>query len=209
METKICSKCGIEKELCLFQKDITKKDGFRPDCKSCRKQYSDLNYHKFKEKNSIYKKNTRKNNPEKFAKREKEYRQKNPEKVKLRRKTYYDNNKEKHLKYIQEKRKISPIFRLSNNLRRRINIFLSLKNISKKNKTFEIIGCTPQQLKEHIEKQFTNGMCWDLLGKKIHIDHIIPLCSAKNEEEVFKLCHYSNLQPLWAEDNLSKGGKLI
>jgi hypothetical protein len=55
-----------------------------------------------------------------------------------------------------------------------------------------------------LEKQFVVGMSWDNRNKW-HIDHIIPLSSAKTEEEIYKLAHYTNLQPLWAEDNLSKG----
>jgi hypothetical protein len=82
-------------------------------------------------------------------------------------------------------------------------------NIIKNNSTLDIIGCTPQFLKEYIENQFTDGMSWELMGKYIHIDHIIPLSSAKTEEELYKLCHYSNLQPLWAEDNLKKGNKIL
>jgi hypothetical protein len=71
------------------------------------------------------------------------------------------------------------------------------------------LGCSPQFLKEHIEKQFSDGMSWELVGKYIHIDHIIPLSSANTEEELYKLCHYSNLQPLWAEDNLKKSNKIF
>jgi hypothetical protein len=209
METKTCSKCGDTQELCFFQKDNSKKDGYRPDCKSCRKEYSNLNYYKFKERNSIYKSESRKNNPEKFAEREKIYRLNNPNKVKLRRKTYYENNKEKQFKYVRERSKTDPIFKLGNNMRRRISIFFTLNNITKRNKTFDIVGCTPEFLKEHIEKQFTEKMSWGLMGKYIHIDHIIPLSSAKTEEEVYQLCHYTNLQPLWAEDNLRKGNKII
>ena len=51
-------------------------------------------------------------------------------------------------------------------------------------------------------------MSWELMGKHIHIDHIIPLSSAKSKKELFNLCHYTNLQPLWAEDNLKKGDKI-
>ncbi len=209
MEKKICSKCGNTQELCFFQKDKSKKDGYRPDCKSCRKQYSNLNYHRFKEKNSNYKKKVRKNNPEKFAEREKIYRINNPDKVKLRRKTYYENNKEKQFKYVRERIKTDPIFKLSNNMRRRISIFLSLNGITKKNKTFDIVGCSPEFLKEYLEQKFTEGMSWELMGQHIHIDHIIPLSSANSEEEIYKLCHYTNLQPLWAEDNLKKGSKIL
>jgi hypothetical protein len=210
METKICSKCGDTQDLCFFQKDKSKKDGYRPDCKSCRKEYSVLNYNRFKERNSVYKSESRKNNPEKFAEREKTYRLNNPNKVKLRRKTYYENNKEKQFKYVRERSKTDPIFKLGNNMRRRINIFFTLNNITKKNKTFDIIGCSPEFLKGYLEQKFTEGMSWENHGLYgWHIDHMIPLSSAKTEEEVYRLCYYTNLQPLWSKDNLSKGCKII
>ena len=94
-------------------------------------------------------------------------------------------------------------------VRNRINVFLRKNNITKKNQTFNIVGCSPEFLKEHLEKQFTEGMSWELMGKNIHIDHIIPLSSAKTEDEILKLCHYTNLQPLWAEDNLKKSDKIL
>jgi hypothetical protein len=73
-----------------------------------------------------------------------------------------------------------------------------------------MIGCTPQFLKEHLEKQFKDGMNWENYGLYgWHIDHIIPLSSAEDEDGVYKLCHYTNLQPLWAKENLSKGSKII
>jgi len=59
----------------------------------------------------------------------------------------------------------------------------------------------------YIEKQFTKGMSWKNHGEW-HIDHIIPLSSAKTEKELYELCHYTNLQPLWKTDNLSKNNKI-
>jgi hypothetical protein len=210
METKICSKCKVEQELCFFQKDKTKKDGYRPDCKSCRKKYSDLNYHRFSERVSKYKKEDRLKNPEKYKLRDKNNRIKNPEKFKEKRRKYYENNKDKNLAYFIKKRNTDEIFKLKDNVRRRMNIFLSTNNMGKKNSTFDIIGCSPEYLREHLEKQFSDGMSWENYGfYGWHIDHKIPLSSAKTEQEVYNLCHYTNLQPLWAKDNLSKGGKII
>jgi hypothetical protein len=112
------------------------------------------------------------------------------------------NNKKK------EKYQKDIIFRLSTNLRNRLNNFLKTKGYNKNSKTFEIIGCSPQQLLEHLENQFVPGMSWSNRNEW-HIDHIIPLSSAKDESEIYKLSHYTNLQPLWKVDNLKKGCKLI
>ena len=76
------------------------------------------------------------------------------------------------------------------------------------NKTFEIIGCDGLFLKTHLESLFTSNMCWENYGEW-HVDHIIPLSSSKNLNEFYKLCHYTNLQPLWAHDNLKKGSKIV
>ena len=65
-----------------------------------------------------------------------------------------------------------------------------------------------QEDKEHLENQFKEGMTWHNRSEW-HIDHIVPLSSANNEEELYKLCHYTNLQPLWAEENLKKSNKIL
>jgi hypothetical protein len=138
-------------------------------------------------------------------------------------KNYYINNNDKKLKYAKEyresnreKRKVyevnrkknDPIYKLKHLVRNRIYKFLILKKITKKDKTFEIVGCTPQELKLHLEQKFNSGMSWDNQGKW-HIDHKIPLSSANNEEELYKLCHFTNLQPMWAVDNIKKGSKIL
>ena len=80
----------------------------------------------------------------------------------------------------------------------------------KNNKTFKMVGCTPKFLKEYLEKKFKQGMTWkNHTVHGWHVDHIIPLSKAKTSEDVEKLMHYTNLQPLWAKDNIIKKDKLI
>jgi hypothetical protein len=78
---------------------------------------------------------------------------------------------------------------------------------TKREKYYEIIGCTNHELKIYLEQKFLEGMSWDNHGKW-HIDHIIPLCTAKNKQEAIALNHYTNLQPLWAQDNLRKSKRV-
>ena len=88
--------------------------------------------------------------------------------------------------------------------------YLRLKGLTKTNKTFTIVGCTPAELKIHLEKQFKPGMTWwNHTPKGWHIDHIIPLASAETIEETEKLSHYTNLQPMWAKENMKKGNKIL
>ena len=75
-------------------------------------------------------------------------------------------------------------------------------------KTENIIGMNYNDFKEYMESMFLEGMNWENRGEW-HIDHIIPLSSAKSKEELVKLCHYTNLQPLWGEDNIKKGDKIL
>ena len=105
-----------------------------------------------------------------------------------------------------------PMFRLTVNLRKRIKNYMKSIGISPKlsKETQEMVGCSPQSLREHIENKFVGGMSWDNYGVNgWHLDHIIPLASAKNKEEIIKLNHYTNLQPLWAIENLKKGSQII
>lgn len=74
---------------------------------------------------------------------------------------------------------------------------------TKTTKTCEMLGCTFKELQKHIERQFQEGMTWENMGQW-HIDHVLPLAAAKTLADMLKLAHYTNLQPLWAEDNLNK-----
>lgn len=70
-----------------------------------------------------------------------------------------------------------------------------------------LLGCSGKELKQHLESKFQPGMTWNNYGSDWHIDHIYPLSKARKEGTIEKACHYSNLQPLWAVDNLSKKDK--
>jgi len=137
------------------------------------------------------------------------YNEKNKEKIKRYRKMY----RKKHIKEIREytrKYYKNPLHRLMKQLRSRIG--LSLKGNPKLSTTMELVGCSIRQLKKHLEKQFKSGMSWkNHAFDGWHIDHIIPCSkfdlSKKSEQK--KCFHYTNLQPLWAEDNFQKHNKLL
>lgn len=101
-----------------------------------------------------------------------------------------------------------PLFAVAKRLRDRIRGVFRRLNAPKNSTTQKLIGCDWLVAKEHLENQFTDGMSWGNMGEW-HIDHKIPLASASTEEELILLCHYTNLQPLWAFDNMSKGASLI
>lgn len=174
--------------------------------------YSKLYYIKNRELLIERSRNYYETNKDNILEKSKEYVKNNFDKTSDYQKKYREDNKEKlqNYKYYYSKnrRETDILFNLKNNVRHRVSEFLKVKNIRKKNKTFEIVGCSPQFLKEYLEKQFVNGMTWENRNEW-HIDHITPLSSAKTEEELYKLCHYTNLQPLWAEENLKKGNKII
>lgn len=197
MEIKKCNKCKLDRLLSNFSKDCTKKDGLRTICKICGKEKYAQNRETGIQRVKKYQKENREEILQKKLVHAKKYFAKNHDKIKEYQKNYKLN-----------RRKNDILFRLRCNLSSRVRQFIVTKNITKKNTTFQIVGCSPQELKIHLEEKFTQGMSWDNQGKW-HVDHIIPLSSAKNEEELYKLCHFTNLQPMWAIENIKKGSKII
>lgn len=152
-------------------------------------------YHANKQKESIRKSEFYLRNKSKIIEKCKKYDKENREKVNVRKRVYQYN-----------RRKINPHYALSCRLRGRFNSALRRRGYTKKSMVHKMVGCDWLTLKNHIESKFIDGMGWDIFYK-IHIDHIVPLASAKNELELTELFHYKNLQPLWAIDNLKKGSK--
>jgi hypothetical protein len=213
MERKICSKCKIEKDICEFHKHPTSKLGVRGVCKICRKNENEYNAH-YREKNKeqIYLKNKiwLDNNPDYMKNYNKIYNLENREKLNNKLINWRNNNKEKILEHnrIKHKKKYNTDinFKLKLLIRARINKII---NFNRNKSSIEILGCDIEYFKKYIESQFTINMSWENYGYYgWHIDHKIPLSSAETEDEIYKLCHYTNLQPLWWKDNLKKSNKI-
>lgn len=129
-------------------------------------------------------------------------------------KKQYSNNPENRAKInktasIKNKRRRlnDPLYQCIDRIRARINQVFRLNGYTKRSRTYEILGCSYEFLMGYIESKFQPGMSWENRSEW-HIDHIIPLASAKTEEDVIRLNHYKNLRPLWAEDNLRKSDKM-
>ena len=191
-----------------------------------QKEYYENNPKKRKEKSEKYYKNNIQNikeywenNKEEIKQKRKEFKENNPEKVKeytkrWRKKNpnyykeYQQNNKEK-INLRQKEKKVSDyLFKLKCNMRSLISVSFKNKGFKKDTKTANVLGCDWNILKTHIESQFESWMSWDNYGKYNgelnygwDIDHIIPLASAKTVNEVVKLNHYTNLQPLCCKIN--------
>lgn len=129
---------------------------------------------------------------------------------KLKRANYLKSNKDniriKKREYKNKLKQSNPFYATKVRLRKRIYRAFTVRNWNKNNTTKEILGCEFEEAFNHIESQFIDNMSWDN-RTEWHIDHIIPLSSAKTEKDLIKLCHYTNLQPLWAIDNLKKSNK--
>ena len=182
-----------------------------------RKEYREQHSDKIKDQQKIWYLNNR----TEILNQRKEYNSKNSEKIKTYQEEYRDNHKIEHAEYSKQynnkKRKYDVGFRVLNNLRNRI--WKSLNGINKSKRTIKLIGCSIKKLKKHLENKFADNISWDNYGAgcngkgkvEWHIDHIKPCASfdLSKPEEQSKCFHYSNLQPLWAADNLHKSAKII
>ena len=217
---KICSVCKVEKDLVEFHKKSGSKDGYRSNCKICSSEYNQ----KIKDRKKEYNKNYIKENKEELKRKKKIYYKENIEYFKIKNKEIKnkldkDKKKEYDKRYYEkletkEKRKIYRKKRIETDylyksiviIRHRISGSIYNGGYSKNSKTNEILGCSYLEFKIYIENLFIEDMTWENHGKW-HLDHIIPVSLAKTYDEIIKYNHFSNFQPLWAKDNLSKSNK--
>ena len=180
-----------------------------------KKKYSEkyrLNHEEyFKRKNKEY----HVDNCESVTEIKKEYYLENGEKIREDRKTYYLNNRKKinkqSVKHNKLRKLYDTLYKLKTNIRGLINCSIRLSGYRKLSKTQNILGCTFEEFKIYLESKFEPWMNWNSYGnwngepKEINtawdIDHIRPMCTAKTEEEVLNLNHYTNFQPLCSYTN--------
>lgn len=209
LTTPICSKCKVEKTLC--------KNGIKSAyrCITCRKIYNQkynctpdaiikrkLNSSKPK---NILKKQILNRKYKELRKEYRRWKRKNDFQYRAKERAY--NNRK-----CAERLKKDLNFRLKFNLRSRLN--KALKRNTKKGSAVRDLGCSIEDFKKYLESLFKTGMTWKNYGMgkdKWNIDHIIPLSKVDltNKEEFLKVCHYSNLQPLWFEENRIKSNKEV
>lgn len=201
-----------------------------PTCKRCygrekaREIYKN-NPEKIKLKNKVWAKANKglireinkvwvKNNPDKLkiynenAKEYKaEYYKTNKEKYKKLHAEYYQQNKLKIISSSLKKRHSNPLVKLRHNISTYINKSLMQFKTNKSKKALIILGSSINETKTYLESKFRPGMSWNNYGScegQWNIDHICPLSQALNEDELYKLWNYTNLQPMWVKDNIKK-----
>ncbi len=172
INNQVCIVCNINKTFSEYHKNKRNKYGFQYKCKICTRQYK-INYD-----------NSNKNKIKEYGKK------------------YYEDNRSKiinhNTNYYNDKIKNDLIFKFKNNIRALIRNSINYKGYSKTTRTYEILGCDYNALLNHLND---NKYGFKYQDNIYDIDHITPLSSAKTEEEVVALNHYTNLQLLPSEFN--------
>lgn len=205
---KICTKCKEKKPFAEYYKDKSIRDGHTTRCKVClqhlKKKYRQDNIDKVRANARQY----YKNNADRLRANMRKYRANNIDKLRVqqRKRQKRSEAKDRRNKQRKERWKSDVKYRLTGTLRTRLR--KALKRNTKSVSTLALLGCSVEQLKRHLEKQFQPGMSWDK-RHEWHIDHIVPcnsfdLTDPIQQQQCF---HYSNLQPLWKAENISKNDK--
>lgn len=222
---KLCVGCGMtyrptsnRQKRCLPCRKIYKREDNKRRCKEWRRENLEEIKCKDRERGvekrarnpeahrEYYKKWYRKNSEQKLADCAK-WQRENPELVRNYTNNWKRRNRAK-LRVSERLRSREDLgFKLKKNLRARVYAALKRKDSVKVGSAVRDLGCSVEDLKKHLESQFQPGMTWDNWSQKgWHVDHIKPLASfdLADREQFLEACHYTNLQPLWAEDNLRK-----
>ena len=192
----ICTDCKSEVENLIPR---TKK------CKVCYSNYlkqwrkDNLTSEKSKQYYKNYYSNPK--NKEKHLNRTNKYASGNRKYYQEYNKKWFQDNKESRSEYQKNKRLNDSLYKISSNVRTRIHHAIKNFNLDKKDKCFELLGCSIQEYIIYLEQKFTPEMSWENYGNYWEIDHVIPLSKGGS-------FHYTNTQPLTVNENRSKGDKI-
>jgi hypothetical protein len=202
-------------------------DKFEPKKKKILEQYKARSASN-KEKVALRMKEYRKTNKEKIADKRRIYFNANKDKISAQYKAYCAENSDKIVArsrayYVANAKKINsygtiyrrnryktdPVYRLTRSLRVRLQQAFKSQGVEKTESTFNLAGCTKEGLRQHLVSQFREGMTLENHGPIWHIDHIRPCASfdLSDKAQAAACFHYSNLQPLFAEENRMKSDK--
>lgn len=175
--------------------------------------YKKRYYEENKEKIRAYKKEYQARNSKRLSAISREHYKKNKDARKKLRKDYYEKNKDEIIKksvaYIRKRYAKDPAYRLNRNLRSRLYNAIRSQHAKRTRRTFELVGCSEEFLRAHLEAQFDDNMTWDNYGPYWHVDHILP-CSSfdhNDPEQVAACWNWSNLRPLEGGQNIRKSNK--
>jgi len=214
---KTCTKCGEDKMISEFTKNKSKKEGLNNWCKECSRLYNKIYYQQNTDKAKEYALQNFDKIKIRMRKYGIAYRQENAERIKAKKKEYYESyykvaRRERMAKNERERRRAGLICKINKNMS--LAIWRSLQGNKNGNCWEDLVGYTLNDLKQHLESQFKDGMTWGNYGKNgWEIDHKIPI-SIFNIKGIksrgFKNCwSLENLQPMWQEKNASKRNKLF
>ena len=189
---KTCTKCGEAKPRCIeyFSSDGRKSDGLRADCRKCQSEAANKRHRDNRDHRLAVQANWRKNNPGYW---------------KWVPKPYAIEDRQAAIERDRATEKSNPARVAMERMRKRLHRLAGNSG----HRTIGFLGCTSSELRAHLERQFLPGMSWENRSEW-HIDHIIPLASFDLTDPVQRnrASHYTNLQPLWAADNLRKGASM-
>tara|TARA_R110002153_G_scaffold3119_1_gene14734 strand:+ start:172 stop:1005 length:834 start_codon:yes stop_codon:yes gene_type:complete len=222
--TKICTKCNQEKDLDSFNVQNGRLYNRSSNCKDCKAEYRKKNSKSLQRKKAEYYKENKaaciersvrwyEENKQLTIERSAQRRINDPEGTAEYMSNYSKKNKDdltiKRRQYVRKRRNEDESFKIKSNISRRIHHALNGQN--KSDSTTALLGCNYEHARAHIESQFTDGMSWSNWSMTgWHVDHIIPCASfdLTDPEQQRQCFHYTNLQPLWAIENIKKGDKM-
>lgn len=184
------------------------RETHKEQIKASHKAWRDKNREHLNEKQ----KERYKENPQAFKDAKARYVESHLEEVKESRRKYKQENRQKCSDYQRQKRHSDPVYKFRSSFTHLIGLYKRKSGYSGNKGTWEIVGCDFETFLDYIQNQFEEGMTLENYGHGQgcwNIDHIIPICTAKTDEDIERLNHYTNLRPMWSTDNYKRPRKIL